>query len=74
MHEYKSTRQAVMGLLAELAKHADFETARRYKQAKSIHSLATRIAVSTNDCSAKNPPGFKRGADRDVWLATRDAT
>jgi hypothetical protein len=74
MHEYETTRQAVMGLLTELAKHADAETARRYRQAKSIHSLAVRIAVSADDAGARKPPGFKRGADRAMWLATRDAT
>lgn len=47
-----TTRQAVMQLLASLAKHADPETARLLKQSKAIHTLAT-------NCSTHE--GFKRG-------------
>lgn len=73
MSEYKTTRQAVMGLLTELAKHAEPEQARLYKQAKACHTLAAKIAVPSEAKTAKNPPGFKRGADRDLWLAQRQA-
>lgn len=59
-----TTRQAVMQLLTELAKHAEPDKARLYKQAKSIHTLVTSVGVFSADArTGRNavPAGFKQG-------------
>lgn len=74
MNEYKDTRAAVMGLLAELAKTTtDPNTARQLKTSRSIHMLANSCAVSSEWARGSNVAGFKRGKNRDLWLASHEA-